>query len=173
MNCHRVQNLLSAYIDLELSPEERRLIRNHLFNCPSCAKNYEELNCIKRVLGNLEPPIPNLDPFSKFHLYYQEMIANEFTNHPFVWCKRLLMTAGCAFLFLITSFYLFPTNQPQGITINQKSTVVPAQEPNKYQIVRHFAEDSSEINNEEERDKNKETKFLEDPILVPGIPVSR
>ncbi|HBL37393.1 MAG TPA: hypothetical protein DDZ55_11365, partial [Firmicutes bacterium] len=33
MNCHRVQSLLSAYLDQELSPEERRLIRNHLFNC--------------------------------------------------------------------------------------------------------------------------------------------
>ena len=33
MNCHRVQKLLSSYLDQELSAEERREIRRHLFGC--------------------------------------------------------------------------------------------------------------------------------------------
>lgn len=173
MNCHRVQNLLSAYLDLELSSEERRLIRNHIFNCSTCAKNYEELIDIKRILGNLEPPTPIIEPATKFHLCYQEMIADEFANHPLVWGKRLLMTAGCTFLFLVTSFYLFPTNQPRGMTTNQDSTVILTQEPTKYQIVRSLTENSPVINNDEELEKDENSKILDDSLLIPGIPVSR
>ena len=68
MNCHRVQSLLSAYLDQELSPEERRLIRNHIFHCPVCAQNFEDLSHIKSYLGNLEPPYPRLDLLDHFLL---------------------------------------------------------------------------------------------------------
>ena len=39
MNCNRVQNLLSAFIDEELSPQDKRELRRHLFLCSECHWN--------------------------------------------------------------------------------------------------------------------------------------
>lgn len=53
LNCRRVSNLLSAYLDAELAGTEMLDIRDHLSRCPSCAREYDELRQTKRLLGTL------------------------------------------------------------------------------------------------------------------------
>lgn len=111
MNCHRVQNLLSAYLDQELSAEERRLVRQHLFSCQVCSKLYDELYMVKRSLGSLETPGMSEDHLQRLErmLSYYPSLTSDFLNHSFFWGKRLLLTAGCILLFLLTSLWLFPS----------------------------------------------------------------
>jgi anti-sigma factor RsiW len=59
MNCGRVSNQLSAYIDRELTGMEMLQIRSHLSDCDRCRAEYEALSRMKMMLGRLpsiEPP---------------------------------------------------------------------------------------------------------------------
>lgn len=53
MNCRRVSNLLSAYMDGELTGVEMLEIRRHLGDCCSCCLQYEELREGKMLLSHL------------------------------------------------------------------------------------------------------------------------
>lgn len=53
MNCEKVLNLLSAYVDRELSPEEQRLVRAHLVGCRDCGAEYDALVALKQHLASL------------------------------------------------------------------------------------------------------------------------
>jgi hypothetical protein len=64
MLCSRVQNLLSAYCDHELTGAEMLQIRSHLAACPACRQEQESILQVKRLMGALscaEPPSP-FDP---------------------------------------------------------------------------------------------------------------
>jgi hypothetical protein len=59
MVCSRVQNLLSAYCDRELTGAEMLDIRSHLDRCQSCRHEHDTLLQVKRLMGALgsaEPP---------------------------------------------------------------------------------------------------------------------
>jgi hypothetical protein len=64
MLCSRVQNLLSAYCDREMTGAEMLQIREHLRNCASCEQERRQILQIKQVLGALGPadPIRAFDP---------------------------------------------------------------------------------------------------------------
>jgi putative zinc finger protein len=59
MNCGRVSNQLSAYLDRELTGVEMLQIRSHLTECDRCRSEHEALCRLKMMLGrlqSLEPP---------------------------------------------------------------------------------------------------------------------
>lgn len=59
MLCSRVENLLSAYCDCELTGEEMLRIRQHLSQCPSCHHEHQTVLQLKQLLGAVpaaEPP---------------------------------------------------------------------------------------------------------------------
>src|SRR5947209_6410537 len=62
MNCGRVSNLLSAYIDRELTGAEMPHLRSHLSDCDDCRAEYEALHRTKMMLGNLRA----LEPGEEF-----------------------------------------------------------------------------------------------------------
>lgn len=64
MLCSRVQNLLSAYCDHELTGAEMLQIRGHLSTCSACRQEQEAILQVKRLMGALssaQPPRP-FDP---------------------------------------------------------------------------------------------------------------
>ncbi len=61
MNCGRVSNQLSAYIDRELTGAEMLTIRRHLGDCDDCQAEYEALCRMKMLLGRLQSPSPGPD----------------------------------------------------------------------------------------------------------------
>lgn len=168
MNCHRVQSLLSAYLDQELSPDEWRQIRNHLFNCSLCAKHYEELTSIKNFLGNLEPPSAQTELLAQIRHTFGPVPS--FSTASLIWSKRLGLIAACVFLFLLTSFYLFPNNNGMEVV------PLPTGKTTPYRLVN---EDSNKANLFMDEEKGEKTRTIDsylppDPsILLPGMPVSR
>ena len=59
MTCSRVQKLLSAYIDRELSQNETLVVRKHLISCSECNKILEGLTELKEQfdeINTVEPP---------------------------------------------------------------------------------------------------------------------
>lgn len=58
VNCRKVSNLLSAYMDCELPGVEQLMIRDHLKACESCCDEYESLLFTKRLLCGLRMKEP-------------------------------------------------------------------------------------------------------------------
>ncbi len=174
MNCHRVQNLLSAYLDQELSSEERRLVRNHIFHCPVCSESYEELNTLKNYLGNLEPPTPEPQSILNFSLMFPESMDPHY--HTLFWGKRLLLTGSCIFLFLVTSFSLFPVTAPTGVARQQAEATPFVRRPTRSQIVqeqKHNLLAGSTVKKEDKEKEEVEIKpWWEDSLRLPVVPVS-
>lgn len=52
------EELLSAYIDFEVTPEEEKAIREHIESCVSCRNLYEQSKIIKEKLHGLNETIP-------------------------------------------------------------------------------------------------------------------
>lgn len=61
MNCRRVSNLLSAYVDKELAGAEMLEIRAHLSRCSHCQNEHDQLQQTKQLLGALALRAPR-DP---------------------------------------------------------------------------------------------------------------
>lgn len=59
MNCSRVTELLSAYIDSELSPDEMLEIRSHLFKCSVCDREHSILTQTRNNLSSLTRQEPS------------------------------------------------------------------------------------------------------------------
>lgn len=51
MNCWRVQHLLSAYIDSELTGTEMIAVRHHIDSCEACKREYASILAVKKCLG--------------------------------------------------------------------------------------------------------------------------
>ena len=58
VNCRRVNSLLSAYLDAELTGVEMLEIRAHTDACASCRAEIESLRATKRLLSSLRSRVP-------------------------------------------------------------------------------------------------------------------
>jgi len=59
MTCNEIENLLPAYREDLLSPEERKIITGHLASCPRCSRAFADLKkaeALVRSLREVEPP---------------------------------------------------------------------------------------------------------------------
>lgn len=58
MNCNEVRESLSAFLDNELSTNEKTLLQSHLDECTGCQKELEELQKVVVQLSSLEEVVP-------------------------------------------------------------------------------------------------------------------
>jgi anti-sigma factor RsiW len=124
MNCHTVQNFLSAFIDCELDSELRREIRRHLFSCPECNAVYQELQNVKNCLECLDEPTPEYDQLS--HLFAR--LKTEkclFVQQPslMIWGPRLLVTAACIGIFFLAAVSFFPAASSNNASLANRDQI--------------------------------------------------
>lgn len=60
--CEQVQERLSAWLDGELTAEERRQVAGHLKGCAACSRELEALAQLDAALGTLAAPLPDKLP---------------------------------------------------------------------------------------------------------------
>ncbi len=124
MNCNHVQNMLSAFIDDELSAQEKRELRHHLFLCSECHSEYQNLLMIKDCLNNLNQEQCNYDPLVGFklriaaaeHSFFQESTR-------FLMLGRFGLVTGCVTLFFFSTVALFPNNHSHNKVAQYVTTV--------------------------------------------------
>lgn len=58
MKHEEFEELVSAYVNSQVTPEEERVIREHVEVCASCRKLYEQEMIIKEKLHRLSKTIP-------------------------------------------------------------------------------------------------------------------
>jgi anti-sigma factor RsiW len=102
------EELVSAYIDFEVTPEEEKIIREHLGVCPSCRNLYEQEKIIKEKLYGLNEIIsvvPDLNEKlirSLEHVKGRRVISNLFLG----------VATSLAVVFVLVLFiehYIFKT----------------------------------------------------------------
>ncbi|WP_251358231.1 anti-sigma factor [Kangiella sp. TOML190] len=54
--CHKTQELISGYLDNELTQQQNQLVRVHLETCVNCQAVYQDLKAIKESISGLEYP---------------------------------------------------------------------------------------------------------------------
>ena len=111
MNCQKAQSLLSAYLDRELSIEERRQLRLHLAACDECADELHELEELKGALGYLTvTSVPPVIPWLQAHLTENALDIEAFVwQYP--WFRRTCAIAALLLLFGLGSWLFVPQGQ--------------------------------------------------------------
>ncbi len=101
MNHHRVERLLSAYLDAELTPQEAKVVQEHLLDCAACREAYETLRAAKAALSQL----PLAEPPAEFWQRIREPRARRSSPQP-AWSRpragRRLAWALAAVLLVLT-----------------------------------------------------------------------
>lgn len=67
MDCTRIQELLSEYIDGTLDPNAERAVKTHISTCNDCKKMLASLRTVIDELGALDPVKPPADFLEKIH----------------------------------------------------------------------------------------------------------
>lgn len=112
MNCQKASNLLSAYLDSELTSEERRLLRLHLLACTECAGELHELEQIKFTLGKLSViNVPAVLPWLRVQLAAGSVEEPSPFVWQYPWFRRTCAVAALLFLFGLSSWLLSPQRQ--------------------------------------------------------------
>ena len=65
MKCHKMEVLLSCYLDGELSSEQSEQVTQHLNECSSCAQEYRTLRKNQLVLASLTRKEPSSEVWDK------------------------------------------------------------------------------------------------------------
>jgi predicted anti-sigma-YlaC factor YlaD len=104
MNCQQVEDLISLYIENELSQELHREISLHLEHCQSCRQLKEKVEELVNTFPGLEEEVPF---FLKNRLYYipesQEILA-ERVESKYYYMKWLAAAIGTV-VMLLNLFY--------------------------------------------------------------------
>ena len=67
MECARIKELLSEYIDGTLDAQARAVVENHVATCKSCKEELASLSALVEELGSLEPVKAPEDFLEKIH----------------------------------------------------------------------------------------------------------
>ncbi len=59
MNCRSAQQLISPYLDQQLTGTEMLAMQQHLKKCPACAEEYQQVREVRRLLRSLSPIAPD------------------------------------------------------------------------------------------------------------------
>jgi hypothetical protein len=100
MNCNRVEELLSMYIENELPAELHREVSLHLEECVQCRILKEKIEDLIYVFPDLEEEVPF---FLKNRLYYipeSQAVIEERRESKFFYLKWLAAAIGTFVLFL-------------------------------------------------------------------------
>jgi anti-sigma factor RsiW len=54
MKCSRIRNMISPYVDEELTPDEKKAFASHVQSCPACREELEEVQSLHRLFASAE-----------------------------------------------------------------------------------------------------------------------
>ncbi|MDO9575597.1 MAG: anti-sigma factor [bacterium] len=101
MKCSRIRRRLSAFLDGEVTEEEKQYILEHLKSCPDCQRELEALHQVSDSLDYFEEIEPS--PYFMIHLKQRiaEREARSLIRLPFVeWTRRVAVPVGAMALVI-------------------------------------------------------------------------
>jgi hypothetical protein len=115
MNCKKCQNLISLYARDEVNPEEKRLLEDHLRECPTCSQVLKRERIIAESIDRDSRNLPALDWDASW-----KVISTQSQQAEKGWKRLVVQTAGILAFFIIGAvigrFVLFPVEQAEEMT---------------------------------------------------------
>ena len=125
MECDRIQEQLSAYLDDTLSAAEKGIVDKHLKSCPKCRKSLADLEMTMRSIRSLEEIVP--PPWMTQKIMSRVRAEAELTKNG-LWQKlfyplhvKLPIEAIGAVLIALTALYVFKSMEPEINTVTTPS----------------------------------------------------
>lgn len=117
MKHQKIQNQLSAYLDNELTSEERRVVDKHLPDCPECMKMLEDFQLNQQQIAGLIHPAPSMKN-AVLEIIQETETASKKGILSIVrqWVFRPFTVGATAFstiCLMIALFYMNPAPNPQ------------------------------------------------------------
>ncbi|OYD14413.1 hypothetical protein CH333_08015 [candidate division WOR-3 bacterium JGI_Cruoil_03_44_89] len=105
MKCSRIRRRLSAFLDGEVSEEEKRQILEHLKSCPDCQGELETLHQLSDSLDYFE----EIEPSPYFMIRLKQRIAEREARSPIrfpflQWTRRVAVPVGATALVIFSIF---------------------------------------------------------------------
>lgn len=91
---------LNAYYDGELAPEERSVIEEHVRQCPSCARELEQLRGLSRLFAAAQIPEIPADALQRLHSGVRRVSESVVVG------TAGMLTAAAAAVLLVCSLWL-------------------------------------------------------------------
>ena len=141
------EELLSAFLDGELSPEERRLVEEHLATCPSCRHLLGQLGTTHQVVARLHQAEAPADFLGKVQRrialrsrgrYYRTTIHRKRATSDVVILTMILVLLGLLVIALVqgvASFYLIAFPEPGGTEAPLPATAWEGPPAGGYRVV--------------------------------------
>jgi hypothetical protein len=159
MDCHNVQEMLSPYIEGIISPEEGKLIDEHLSACSKCKEALYDLKKTLEYVQNLE----DVEPPEWLTQTVMTRIRSETEPRKGILQKlfyplyiKLPIEAVAVVLIAVTALYIFKTIQPE---------IKPAKSPPEETTARIPSQEKEEIPS---ISKSKENVIPPSPPLEKG-----
>jgi predicted anti-sigma-YlaC factor YlaD len=90
MNCRKIQNKLSAYLDCEITENDVKAIEEHLQHCRQCEKRLQSLKNTWEIVGILPDP----EPVPYFYTRLKRRMASQEKEEALTWIDRVLIPAS-------------------------------------------------------------------------------
>ena len=148
MNCNKIRDLLSLYIDQMLDEDQVKEVEEHLSTCDSCRKELDEMKEILGLLNQAEMvPVPEAFNFRLKKALKEEkknMIDSGILEKPSKKNQRLRMITSIAAVFAVgvISFGLYHDvlnllpDKLNGVeqTGTQETEAMPEEQPSEYKL---------------------------------------
>ncbi len=115
MNCKEYQNLIALYAQDEVSPGEKRLLEDHLKECPTCSQVLKREKIVIDSIDRDSRNLPAPDWEASWHV-----ISTQPKQAEKGWKRWAVQAAAVLAVFIVGTvigrFILFPTGQTEEIT---------------------------------------------------------
>jgi len=101
MECSRIKNMLSAYLDSELPEEDIREVRRHLFTCSKCELELKKIRNMKGLMGEISQ---SFQPRANYALDF-DVIQSRVYGHRM---REILMLSVIISIIFLLFVYILP-----------------------------------------------------------------
>ncbi len=116
--CRNIEEMMSAYLDGEVSPDEERLVREHLASCPGCRATLEDLRRTATLVKGLEEVEPPPWLAQKIMAHVKDEAEKEegvgiFRRIFYPFRLKIPIQAFATLLIVGVVFYVYKSNEPR------------------------------------------------------------
>ena len=133
MECEKVRESLSAYLDGELSEQEREAVSAHVERCPECARELTALRQVSALYRRLEDPEPPVDLEERVFAEVGRFRASRvpfWTRFSFPSSPKPILAVAASVLVVcgaaIITARLIPSRQPMRLAKTAHEEATPA-----------------------------------------------
>ncbi|WP_145288145.1 hypothetical protein [Rosistilla oblonga] len=139
------EEMLTAYLDDELSSDERAIVQQTIDAEPSCAKLLEELREVRDAVAQLPPIYPSADPVAavRQRIAAQSEVALAREQRAQTWSRLALLATAACLMLAIGSYLLRPELAPESQPT--AGSIADSKPPSDPQVVDAPAADSVEL----------------------------